>query len=184
MKKDIRKYTQRELLAEGFWSNLAQKSVQGVKNTASLAGRTAKGALAIGKFASEKMAPELYNPIKGVVDSIKDLNKRLIKATTPEATYIENKLKNQGYSLVDNNVYKVKMQPGDEKQLYKVLVKIRPEFISVGESNPQKIFLVDKDGNIVRDLSAKDAVTGGRKPKKKKRKRVLSTSANNPQSTP
>ena len=180
----MKKYTQREILAEGFWSNLAQKSVQGVKNTASLAGRTAKGALAIGKFASEKMAPELYNPIKGVVDSIKDLNQRLIKATTPEATYIENKLRNQGYSLTNNIIYKVKMMPGDEKQLYKVSVKIRSDFISVGEPNPQKIFLVDKDGNIVRDLSAKDAVTGGKKPKKKKRKRVLATPGNNPPSTP
>jgi hypothetical protein len=149
----MKKFTQKELLNEGFWD--------------SFPARVLKGAAVVGKFATKTLAPEIYNPISSVVSGIKDLNQQLIKATTPEASYIINKLANQGYSIV-GDIGKIKMRQGDDKQLYKVSVVIRQNFISSGEPNPQKIFLVDKDGNIVRDLSAKNAAKGGKKPQKQR----------------
>ena len=153
-----------DLISEGFWDSF--------KKPLGFAGRVVKGAATIGKFAAEKLAPELTNPIKSAVEGIKDLNQRLIKATTPEAIYIENKLANQGYTVI-NDIFKIKKRSGDDKQLYKVSVKIRANFIGLGEPNPTKIFLVDADGNIVRDLSAKDASKGGKKPPKQRTSKVL-----------
>lgn len=149
----MKKLTQKDLLTEGVWD--------------SFPARVLKGAAAVGKFATKALAPEIYNPIAGAVAGFKDLNQQVIKATTPEATYIENKLANQGYTIV-GNISKIKMRSGDEKQLYKVSVKIRQNFIGFGEPNPEKIFLVDREGNIVRDLSAKNAAKGGQKPQKQR----------------
>jgi len=148
-----------ELLNEGFWSGF--KSV-------------AKGAAKLGQQVAKVAAPEIYNPIAGAANWVKDVNQKIIKATTQESQYIINKLMNQGYTLTSNSaVNKLQMKPGDEKQLYQVSVQIRPEFLPQGAENPVKQFMVDGDGNIVRDLTAKDASLGGNKPRKQKKQKVL-----------
>lgn len=172
----MNQFTQMELLEEGFWDMFKlHKSpiLKGIGKAAVAAGTAAKhaikGGLAVGKFAAEKLAPEIYDPIKNTVDQIKELNKRVIKASTPEATYIQQKLQGQGYMLTAD-IGKLRKVAGENRNLYMVRVVIRPDFVAPGQDNKEKVLVVDNEGGIVRDLTAPDAARSKPKTPKKNKK--------------
>jgi len=129
---DMKKYTQRELLEEGFWSGVG-KAVKGA----------AKGIdYTLGKVAPEvqKLYKDPYNFGKGFVQAVTgDTNKPSSNMTDRMIKRMENGLSKTGYTLDSNNMPRFignfNGTPGYE--------------VTVTKEGVQRVVTIDKNGKIL-----------------------------------
>jgi hypothetical protein len=140
----MRKYTQRELIQEGFW--------QGFKNAA-------KGAAVIGKEVAKVVAPEITTPLSQASDWLDKTKQKARTAANPEEA-VKNFLIDNGYYPYEKIVahQKGKLESSDKNkggQNYITKVKElqydkngKAEVSQYDYSNPVTIVSMDKDYNI------------------------------------
>jgi len=181
-------YSQRELLSEGFWNKFA-----------SAAGSVGRAAVGVGKLAAKVAAPELYEYGKKKIDTVKQLNKDLIKDTTPTSKYLQNKFAQQGFKVISVRwVQQLENGVKPDEPLYDI-VYLKPVMTtdpnnpsaaptkSFDTQNPQ-YDRVNKDGQSVMSIEKQKAQIPGQanqaKQKKKKKNKNVQPGVLQPGQTP
>jgi hypothetical protein len=138
----MRKFTQQELLEEGFWD--------GFKKVANV-GKV------LGKAAAKAIDPDLYGKIKSDVEGIKSISNNVSKAANLKK-FIINSLASQGYIVVPDKTTKLPefselpRIPGDPIRKFRTVIQTDPNYLRVGDQNPETPVIVDDDGKIIRNL--------------------------------
>lgn len=118
-------FTQKELLAEGFWNNFAKP--------------LAKGAL----YVAKKAAPKTAAAISGV----KEYGKGLKDALSSKEDLVKDALKKMGYEMVAGSLKPHPNAKGYDLVFASALTNVDPNGVPV--PGKQETFLVDKDNNII-----------------------------------
>jgi hypothetical protein len=140
----MRKFTQRELLSEGFWDSFKSAAIGG-----------AKGAMQVGKEIANVVAPEITEPFKKLQDWKKGATHRIKAAANPQQEVLDY-LFELGMMPLPGEKVRTGQKTKDGSQLYIVKVQefdydensnIKPGY-QFNPKNNTAIIKVTNDNNV------------------------------------